>query len=77
MMEEATVALGPRGWSLLCFLTGGELYLPLAATILYWGHGQGSHPETLQKRLWEQGFLVRRWYPACLLLIRSFLLIRF
>lgn len=55
LMEKATMALGPRGWSLLYFLIGCGLCLPLAAIILYWGHGQRKPPdpekEALEARL--------------------------
>lgn len=55
LMEKATMALGPREWSLLYFLIGGELCLLLAAIILYWGQGQRKPPdpekEALEARL--------------------------
>lgn len=55
LMEKATMALGPREWSLLYFLIGGELCLLLAAIILYCGQGQRKPPdpekEALEARL--------------------------
>lgn len=55
LMEKATMALGPREWSLLYFLIRGELCLLLAAIILSWGQGQRKPPdpekEALEARL--------------------------
>ena len=55
LMEKATMALGPREWSLLYFLIGGELCLLLAAILLYCGQGQRKPPdpekEALEARL--------------------------